>query len=525
MTFRAPEFPARLNMARYFLTDRLNEGLANKTALYTDSREYTYRDIETLSNRVANVLKDLDVRPEERVLIILPDGVEFVAAWFGILKTGAVFAMVNPLVTTEDFEHYFEYTKARVAFLDFQAIDRLAPALAKARYLKYAIFTGGAPGSAGAAKCEDWNSIITNAPADERMADTHAEDVAAWLFTSGSTGKPKAAVHRHIDFPYNTECYAKQVLGIGREDRTLAVSKLFFGYATGVNLMFPFAVGGSSVVFAERSTPETIIAKVKKFKPTILCSVPTSIAGMLQIESLANSDLKSLRLLTSAGEALPAELYKRWYARFGIEILDGIGSAEMFHVYISNRPGRVRVGTLGEVVPGYVARVVGPDGQDSPVGEPGYLWIRGESQSLGYYQDRAKSWDVFRGEWCVSGDMFRRDADDFYIYEGRGDDMLKVSGIWVSPLEIENCLLKHPAVAECCVVGANDKEGLVKPRAFLVLKSGFVASESLYSELRAHAKANMAPYKYPRWMDVLDAIPRGDRGKADRKILRSMPLN
>jgi benzoate-CoA ligase len=229
-------------------------------------------------------------------------------------------------------------------------------------------------------------------------------------------------------------------------------------------------------------------------------------------------------LLTSAGEALPAELHRRWTTRYGVEILDGIGSAEMFHVYISNRPGRVRPGTLGEVVPGYSARIVGPDGADAPQGEPGYLWVRGESQSLGYFQDRAKSWDVFRGEWCVSGDIFRRDADGYFHYEGRGDDMLKVSGIWVSPIEIENCLLQHPAVAECCVVGARDKDELVKPRAFVVLKAGAARAEAVAAELRAHAKAKMAPYKYPRWFEFLESIPRGDRGKADRNALRARTL-
>jgi acyl-coenzyme A synthetase/AMP-(fatty) acid ligase len=228
--------------------------------------------------------------------------------------------------------------------------------------------------------------------------------------------------------------------------------------------------------------------------------------------------------LTSAGEALPAELYKRFVDKFRIEILDGIGSAEMFHVYISNRPGRIRPSTLGEVVPGYAAKVVRLDGTPAPDGEPGYLWVRGESQALGYFQDRVKSWEVFRGEWCVSGDIFRRDAEGFFTYEGRGDDMLKVSGIWVSPVEIENCLLQHPAVAECCVIGAADKDSLVKPRAFVVVRPGAEASPALEAELRAHAKAKMAPYKYPRWIEFVEAIPRGDRGKADRKVLRAREL-
>ncbi|MFN0206658.1 MAG: benzoate-CoA ligase family protein [Planctomycetota bacterium] len=527
-TFKTPEFPERFNMARYFLSARLEEGLGEKIALYSDDGNCSYAQIDRMSNQVAHALAERGVRQEERVLIILPDRIEFAAAWFGILKVGAVFAMVNPLVTTEDFDHYFEYTKARVAFLDASVADKLQPALQRARYLKHAIFVGGsAPANVNVnanIKVESWSGAIATSSASEIMADTHREDVAAWLFTSGSTGKPKAAVHRHVDFSFSSECYAKQTLGIRRDDRTLAVSKLFFGYATGVNLMFPFAVGASAVLFQERSTPETMFQRIQQFKPTILCSVPTSIAGMLAIESKSRKDIESLRLLTSAGEALPAELYRRWFERFGIEILDGIGSAEMFHVYISNRPGRVRPGTLGEAVPGYKTRIVGPDGQESPAGEPGYLWVSGESQSLGYFQDIAKSRQVFQGEWCVSGDMFRKDKDGFFVYEGRGDDMLKVSGIWVSPIEIENCLLKHPAVAECCVVGTADKDNLIKPRAFIVLRDGHKPGDAIINELRAHAKANMAPYKYPRWFEFLDVIPRGDRGKADRKVLKALPV-
>lgn len=530
MGARVPDFPARFNMARYFLTDRLGDGLGSKVAVEVadgdSKRVYTFADVDALSNRVARALRDRDVRPEERVLLVLPDGIEFVAAWFGILKAGAVFAMVNPLLPEDEFEHYFDYTRARVAFIAAEAASRVAGAAARSRYLTHVVWTGagGVPSRLGNAASESWETALASVDAKECIEDTHREDVAGWLFTSGSTGKPKAAVHRHVDFPYNTECYAKQVLGIERGDRTLAVSKLFFGYATGVNLMFPFAVGATACLFPERSTPEMLFERIARFRPTILCSVPTSLAGMLAIEGADAGSLRPVRLVTSAGEALPEELYKRFVDRFGVEILDGIGSAEMFHVYISNRPGRVRPGTLGEVVPGYEARVVQPDGTQAPPGQPGYLWIRGESQALGYFQDRAKSWEVFRGEWCVSGDIFRRDEEGYFTYEGRGDDMLKVSGIWVSPVEIENCLLGHPAVAECCVVGHADKDSLVKPRAFVVLRAGHAPTDALESELRAHAKAHMALHKYPRWIEFVDAIPRGDRGKADRKALRAREL-
>jgi len=522
--FVPPEFPERFNMSRYFLTQRLEEGRGGRKAILTENRSYTYAEIEAAANRAARVLQEMGVEQEDRVLVILPDGVEFAAAWFGILKAGAVFAMVNPLVPTEDFDHYFEYTRAKVAFIDASALDRLMPAMERARHLRHAIVVGGEAPSLHRVHCSRWADTVDSAPAREICVDTHREDVAGWLFTSGSTGKPKAAVHRHVDFPYNTECYAKRVLGISESDVTLAVSKLFFGYATGVNLMFPFAAGGACALFPQRSTPEEVFAQIRRHQPTILCSVPTSIAGMLALDGKSRSDLGRLRLLTSAGEALPAELYRRWFERYGIEILDGIGSAEMFHVYVSNRPGRVRLGSLGEVVPGYDARVVTSDGRDAAPDEIGHLWIRGESAALGYFQDRAKSWQVFRGEWCVSGDLFRRDSEGYFTYEGRADDLLKVSGIWVSPLEIEGCLLQHPAVKECCVVGAKDKDDLVKPRAFVVLQAGRKLDDALLAELRAHAKAKMAPYKYPRWIESMEELPRGDRGKADRKVLRARPL-
>ncbi|HKE00090.1 MAG TPA: benzoate-CoA ligase family protein [Planctomycetota bacterium] len=523
MTFAVPEFPERFNMARYFLTDRIAEGLASKVALETAQRRVTYAEIDEISNRTAQALLERGIELEDRVMIALPDGIEFVAAWFGALKAGGTFAMVNPLVPTEDFDHYFEYSRAKVAFLDGGSMDRIAPALARARHLRHAIVVGGPAPGGDRPWSSTWEDGVLKCAAKPTMADTHREDVAGWLFTSGSTGKPKAAIHRHVDYPLSTECYAKQVLGIRSSDRTLSVSKLFFGYATGVNLMFPFAVGATACLFPGRSTPQVMFEEIARFRPTVLCSVPTSIAGMLAIDGKTRRDAEPLRLLTSAGEALPPELYRRWQERFGVEILDGIGSAEMFHVYVSNRPGRVRPGTLGEVVPGYEAKIVGPDGAESPPGEPGFLWVRGPTQALGYFQDRAKSVDVFRGEWCVSGDVFRRDRDGYFVYEGRGDDLLKVSGIWVSPIEIENCLLAHAAVAECCVVGAEDRDGLVKPRAFVVLKRDTVSGDSLAAELRAHAKAKMAPHKYPRWIEFLDAIPRGDRGKADRKALRARP--
>ncbi|MEN3331144.1 MAG: hypothetical protein V7641_509, partial [Blastocatellia bacterium] len=362
----------------------------------------------------------------------------------------------------------------------------------------------------------------TGAAADQlETAPTTRDDLAIWLFTSGSTGHPKAAVHMQHDLPYNTECYAKQVLKISESDITLSVPKLFFGYATGTNLLFPFAVGGATALFAERSTAETLFEMIEKFRPTILTSVPTMINAMLQVEGARNRyDLSSLRCCLSAGEALPPELYHRWMDAFGIEILDGIGSAEMFHIYITNYPGEVMPGSLGRIVPGYEARIIDADGRDVPTGEMGTLKIKGDSAALCYWGAHEKSKQTFAGDWCTSGDQFRVDERGYYWYCGRTDEMLKVAGIFVSPTEIENCLLEHEAVRECAVIGASDAQGLVKPKAFIVLADDCTASPELARELKDYVKARLAVYKYPRWIEFRDDLPKNERGKMDRRALK-----
>ena len=312
-----------------------------------------------------------------------------------------------------------------------------------------------------------------------------AEDTLFRLYTSGSTGKPKACVHTHADFAWNTETYARQVVRYAESDVCLSVPKLFFGYATGTNLMFPFRAGATSILFEGRSTADELFDQIAAHRPTVLTSVPTMINNMLRSERCADADLSSLRVCLSAGEALPAKLYEDWKARTGVEILDGIGSAEMFHIYISNRLDDVKLGSLGKIVPGYEAAIVGPDGVSVPDGEPGRLRVRGGSTALCYWADKQKSRETFQGEWCTSADIFRRDDDGYFYYEGRDDDLLKVSGIWVSPLEIENALLGHPAVREVCVLGRADEGDLIKPFAFVALEDGRAGDDALAAELKA----------------------------------------
>ncbi len=510
-------FPERFNMSDYFLYHNLREGRGEKTCLYYKDQSFTYAQVAEMSDRVGNVLTELGVEIEDRVLLALPDCPEFVFTWFGAAKIGAVITMVNTILPASDYAYYLEYTRAKVAIVHHS----VAPLFEEVRHaspqLRHILVVGG--------------DGVRN-PSFERMTDstsptcdveaTSRDDLAIWLFTSGSTGRPKAAVHLQHDLPFNTEVYAKQVLGIREDDLTVAVPKLFFGYATGTNLLFPFAVGGATALFDERSTAEKLFEVIDRYKPTILTSVPTMINAMLNVEGARDRyDISSLRFCLSAGEALPPELYHRWVDAFGIEILDGIGSAEMFHIYVSNRPGHVVPGALGEVVPGYEARVVGPDGRDVSDGEVGELWIKGDSAALCYWKAHEASKERFAGDWCFTGDQFHRDSDGVFWYHGRTDFMLKVSGIWVSPLEIENCLLGHDAVRECCVVGRPDENDLVKPVAYVVVADGADAGPSLVDALQAHAKASMAPYKYPRWVEFVDSLPKNDRGKIDRRSVES----
>jgi len=519
MDATTPPFPERFNLARYLLDARVEEGRGDAPAVHDGDRTFTYGEVLALARRAGNVFRELGVEPEDRVLLVLPDGIEFVAAWFGLLEIGAVFAMANTIHPGDDYAAYLEYTRAPVAVIAASLLPKFEEILPRARHLKHLLVVeaGGAPDAGRHPSF--WGSIHT---ASDRLDpfDSHRDDIAGWLFTSGTTGRPKAAVHFHRDFAWSVETYAKEVVGYAATDVTLSVPKLFFGYATGTNLMFPFAAGGATVLFPDRCTPEILFAMIERHRPTILTSVPTMINAMLQSPAARDRDLSSLRVCLSAGEALPPELYRRWIDTFGIEILDGIGSAEMFHIYISNRFGEVVPGSLGRIVPGYEARIADPEGRELPDGETGTLRVRGGSTALCYWQDRDASRGTFRGDWCVTGDQFRRDAAGLFWYEGRTDDMLKVSGIFVSPLEIEDCLYRHAAVRDVCVVGAADREGLTRPRAYVTLKEGACASEALARELKDLAKRTLSPYKYPRWVCFVEELPRSDRGKVQRKMIR-----
>ena len=534
------DFPERFNMADYFLYHNLEEGRENKVCLYFEDQTFTYRETIRLSNRTGNALRELGVEIEDRVLLVLPDCPEFVWTWFGSARIGAVITMVNPLLPAEDYKYYLDYTRATVAVVHESLLKTFNEAAAEARYLRAVLVVGDREHDHDIDFTNDrlvwasFNGAVLSADDECKPADTHRDDIAIWLFTSGSTGHPKGAVHLQHDLPFNTEVFAKRTMGVNETDLTVSVPKLFFGYATGTNLLFPFAVGGATALFSERSTADKLFEVIERYRPTILTTVPTMINSMLNATDASSRDLSSLRFCYSAGEALPIELYERWKTSLGVEICDGIGSAEMFHIYITNRPGDVKPGSLGKIVEGYEAKIVDAEGREVPTGDMGTLKVKGDSAALCYWNAHEKSKETFAGDWCTTGDQFHVDDEGYYWYHARTDDMLKVSGIFVAPAEIENCLLQHEAVLECAVIGYDSGDGLVKPKAFVVLReevrsgsgSDRTATDQtssgndLTDELKEFVKSRLAPYKYPRWIEFLTSLPKNDRGKIDRKQLK-----
>jgi benzoate-CoA ligase family protein len=498
------EWPSRLNLAAHLLDARLAEGLGSRVAVRTDDGHVSYADAARLSSRYAHVLAADDIRPEERVIVSLPDGPDYVGALFGILRRGSVLVMVNPDAPAELLQYFFEYTRATAAFVPHSRHDVFTVAAAPHHARLYAV---GSP---------EFESRLSALPPDYVPFDTHRDDAAIWLFSGGTTGRPKGVVQTHRSFANTTELYGKRVLGLTADDITISVPKLFFGYATGSNVFFPFSVGASCVLFADRCTPEALVERIERHRATVLINVPTMIQQMLAHDGTRRERLSSLRLATSAGEALPAELHDRWMRAFGVELLDGLGTAEMWHIFLTNRPGDVTPGTLGRPVPGFEVKLCDAEGREVADGEVGALWVKGDSRALGYWQQLDDTMRAFRGEWYVSGDMLRKNAGGTFVYCGRADDMLKVSGKWLAPGELENCLVSHPAVREVAVVGVKNAEGLVKPYAFVVSDT---ASPALASELQAFAKAKLEPYKYPREVVFLDALPRTHLGKVDRGAL------
>jgi benzoate-CoA ligase family protein len=451
------------------------------------------------------------------VIVGLPDIPEFAGALLGSLAAGAVGVMVNCHLKPEEIAYFYEYTRARVAVVHEGDLATFVEAARGARHLRRLLVVGGGGAGGEGGLCASFEALAERAAEEIDPFPSHRDDAAIWLFSGGTTGRPKAVVQTHASFVNTTELYAKGVMGYAAGDITLSVPKLYFGYATGANLLFPFSVGGTSILFPERCTADALFEQIRRHRPTILINVPTMVNHMVSHERAAAQDLSCLRVATSAGEALPVELYDRWKRTFGVELCDGLGTAEMWHIFLTNRPGDVRPGTLGKVVPGFEVRVCDDDGRPLPDGEVGWLWVRGGSRAIGYWHDMEKTARAFRGEWYVSGDMLQRDAGGYHTYCGRGDDMLKVAGKWLAPAEVENCLLRHPAVKECAVVGVTDANGLTKPHAYVAPRE---RREGLEEELKAFVRSELEPYKAPREVYLIDGLPRTHLGKIDRGKLR-----
>ncbi|MFC5523522.1 benzoate-CoA ligase family protein [Polaromonas jejuensis] len=475
--------------------------------------QLSYGELAEQSHRFANALRAQGFAPESRVMLAMLDTPQWPVAFLGCILAGVVPVAANTLLTSQDFEFMLRDSRAQGLLVSQALLPAFEPLLGMVDSLKTVIVSGTEESSSFATLAQ----LLRAASATKTIAATSADDACFWLYSSGSTGTPKGTVHLHSHLIQTAELYGRAVLGIQESDVVFSAAKLFFAYGLGNALTFPMSVGATAVLLPGRPTPAEVFGLLKKYQPTIFYGVPTLYAALLADPARpARSELR-LRICTSAGEALPAEIGKKWTAHYGCEILDGIGSTEMLHIFLSNRPGQVRYGTTGQAVPGYELRIVGDEGQECGAGEIGELQIKGPSAALMYWNNRAKTKATFAGEWTKSGDKYTRDADGFYTYGGRSDDMLKVGGIYVSPFEVEACLMTHPAVLEVAVIGLADADGLIKPKAYVVLKAGQSAT---MDELKAHVKLQLAPYKYPRWLEFVSELPKTATGKIQRFKLR-----
>ncbi len=512
---KALDFPERYNASTTFIDANLAAGRGSKTAILYGDQALTYKDVVTMVNRTGNALIKLGVRMEQRVMLLLLDSPEFVASFFGAIRMGAVPIPTNTLLKPADYEYLLNDSRATALVVSEPLYANIEPIRKNLKWLKHIIVVGNAP--QGTINFADW---IKSESAELAPVDTSRDDACFWLYSSGTTGFPKGAVHLQHDMAYCAENYARAVLDIHEKDRTFSVAKLFFAYGLGNALYFPFYVGATTILFPGRPEPKAIYQVVTKHKPTLFFCVPTAYAGLLAVEDASAYDLKSVRLCVSAGEALPKALYDKWLAQWEVEILDGIGSTEVLHIFISNRAKQVRAGSSGKLVPGYDAKIADENDHALPQGEVGNLLIRGDSTCAYYWNKHEKTKETIIGEWIRTGDKYLIDQDGYFWYQGRSDDMLKVGGIWVSPVEVEAALIAHSAVLESAVIGLMDKDELIKPKAFVVLKQGFAPSAQLEQELKTFVKDKIAAYKYPRWIQFVDELPKTATGKIQRFKLR-----
>jgi 4-hydroxybenzoate-CoA ligase len=503
------------NAVTWLLDRNVDEGRGEKLAFTDTVSSLTYGQLQKQSCRVANMLRRLGVRREERVAMIMLDTTDFPAVFLGAIRAGIVPVPLNTLLTSDQYAYVLADCRARVVFISEALLPVVKEMVGRMADLDHVIVSGR--DAHGYKKLSDEiagesDSFVT--------AATHADEPAFWLYSSGSTGMPKGVRHLHASLAATADTYARQVLGIREDDVCLSAAKLFFAYGLGNALTFPMSVGATTILNSERPTPALMFELMNTYNPTIFFGVPTLFSSMLHDEALKNErGGNALRICTSAGEALPESVGNAWKSRFGVDILDGVGSTELLHIFLSNSPGDIKYGSSGRPVPGYRVRLVNEAGAEVADGEVGELLVDAPSAGEGYWNQRSKSRQTFEGHWTRTGDKYIRDTDGRYTFCGRSDDMFKVSGIWVSPFEVESALITHPAVLEAAVVPEPDPEGLLKPKAFVVLRSG-ADTAGLQDALKDYVKQKIGVWKYPRWIDVVDALPKTATGKIQRFKLR-----
>ena len=512
--------PERFNFAQHLL--EANAGRSGKTAFVDDAGTLTYGNLAERVRRLASGLLALGLRREERVLLLKQDSCDWPVSLLGGIYSGLVPVAVNTLLTADDYAYMLEHSRAQAVLVSGSLLPTLTAAMTRSdnEVRKVIVSRPEAPLRATEVEFESFLAAHDPAP---RPAPTGADDPALWLYSSGSTGRPKGTVHSHANPYWTAELYGKRLLKLGENDVCFSAAKLFFAYGLGNGLSFPMSVGATTILMGERPTPEATFKRLRGevggAKPTVFFGAPTGFAGMLAHPQLPSRAELAIRLVSSAGEALPADLGERFKAHFGVDIVDGIGSTEMLHIFMSNTPERVRYGTTGWPVSGYEVELRDENGEPVPDGEPGDLYIHGPSAAMMYWGNRVKSRETFQGAWTKSGDKYIRNADGTYTYAGRSDDMLKVSGIYVSPFEVEATLVQHPAVLEAAVIGKEDADGLIKTKAFVVRKGGTSVE---VAELKAFVKDRLAPYKYPRFIEFVAELPKTATGKIQRFKLRAL---
>lgn len=516
--------PEQLNLTTYFLEENLTKGRGNKVAIYYQDESYTFNDLCTLTNRIGNILKELGVGLEDRVLLVLQDSPEWAASWFAIMKIGGVATHAYTYLQPGGYEDFVNLIRPKVVVVDDTTLDGVREGVKRTRYSPALLVAGKSPLTLGKGEC-NLNNMVKSAGDYLETEPTSKDDIALWNFSGGTTGKPKAVPHMHHDGVIGCESW-QYIVHNSKDDVVLNVPKLFFHYAHDLGMNFAFRAGAAVVLFPERSRASLIFKLVEKHKVTILVNVPTMMRAMLQTPEQERSDLSSLRLCYSAGEALSPQLYQEWMETFGVKIVNNIGSAESYMAYLIQRPGdRAPAGSAGSVAPLLETRIVDKEGNEVPKGETGVLWIHTDTAGQCYVREHDKSKRTFLGnDWINTDDLFREDENGYFWYSGRADEMVKISGVYVSLLEMESCLQIHPAVKECGVLGLEDSDGLVKSKAFVALNKGSEASERMADELKTFCKEKLASYKSPKLIEFLSELPKTGQGKIDKRQLRERGL-